>query len=146
MAIYRLQSMLERFAEDFLLLEVNHLFISSTLREEIWLLQKTDDADLLQRIIDMARNYGIDEVGADRNFETYSGGQKAIIACLLVMAVIDFHNIRNLRILMINVLESIGSENRRQLAADLQQLKTSHRIRVFTGSTEQLEQLDELDG
>jgi hypothetical protein len=144
MAIYQLQQMLDRYADDFLVLEINHLFISSTLREEIWLLQKTDDTDLLQRIIRMARNYGVDEIGADRNFETYSGGQKAMVACLLVMAAVDFHNIRNLRILLVNVLESISGENRRRLAADFRHLHASHRFRVFTAVAGQVAQLEEL--
>ena len=137
MAIYQLHSMLDRYAKNFLVLEINHLFISSTLREEIWLLQKKDDADLLGRIMEKSRNYGLEEIGADRNVETYSGGQKAIIACLLVMAAVDCRRIRNLRILLINVLESISTENRRQLTADFRQLKTAHRIRVFSGSAGQ---------
>jgi len=144
MAIYQLQSILDRYADDFLVLEINHLFVSSTLREEIWLLQKKDDEDLLRRIIHAARNYGLDEIGADRDFETYSGGQKAIVACLLVMAAVDRHDIRNLRILLINVLESISGGNRRLLTADLRQLKTSRRIRVFTGGSELVEQMEEL--
>ena len=145
MAIYQLHSMLDRYAKNFLVLEINHLFISSTLREEIWLLQKKDDADLLGRIMEKSRNYGLEEIGADRNVETYSGGQKAIIACLLVMAAVDFRRIRNLRILLVNVLESISTENRRQLTADFRQLKTAYRIRVFTAGSEQVEQIEELD-
>lgn len=144
MAIYQLQSMLDRYADDFLVLEINHLFVSSTLREEIWLLQKKDDAALLQRIIQNTRDYKLYEIGADRNFETYSGGQKAIVACLLVMAAVDFHGIRNLRILLINVLESISGENRRQLTAAFRQLMAANRIRVFTGGSEHVEQLEEL--
>ena len=141
MAIERLQSMLDRYAEEFLVLEINHLFVSSTLREEIWLLQRKDDAELLKRIIGRARNFHLTEIAADRNFETYSGGQKAIIACLLVMAAVDRRNIRNLRILLINVLESISGENRRQLIADFRQLRTTHRIRVYTGDLERLDEL-----
>ena len=145
MAIYQLQSMLDRYAEEFLVLEINHLFISSSLREEIWVLQKKDDPDLLGRIIEKGRDFGLEEIGADRNFETYSGGQKAIVACLLVMAAVASHNIRNLRILLINVLESISGENRRRLTADFRQMKISHHIRVFTGGTEKVEQIEELD-
>ena len=145
MAIYQLHSMLDRYAKDHLVLEINHLFISSTLREEIWLLQKKEDAHFLRRIMDKCQDYGLEEIGADRNFETYSGGQKAIVACLLVMAAVACHNIRNLRILLINVLESISGENRRQLTADFRQMKTSHHIRVFTGGSGQVEQIEELD-
>lgn len=144
MAIYQLQSMLDRYADDYLVLEINHLFVSSTLREEIWLLQKTEDADLLQQVIRRGRAYGLAEISADRNLETYSGGQKAIVACLLVMTAVACRNIRNLRILLINVLESISGETRRQLIEDFQQLTTSHRIRVFTGGGEQTGQIEEL--
>jgi hypothetical protein len=60
------------------------------------------------------------------------------------MAAVDFHGIRNLRILLINVLESISGENRRQLTAAFRQLMAANRIRVFTGGSEHVEQLEEL--
>ena len=133
--------MLDRYAKDFLVLEINHLFISSTLREEIWLLQKKEDAHFLRRIMDKCQDYGLEEIVADRNFETYSGGQKAIVACLLVMAAVEYHRIRDLCLLLVNVLESISGENRRKLSADFRHLKTSHRFRVFTGGREHPEEL-----
>ena len=141
MAFYRLESMLERYAQDFLVLEINHLFVSTTLREEIWLLQQTEDADILRQIISQARDFDLTEIDADRNLDTYSGGQQAIIACLLVMAAITDRRIHDLRLLLVNVMESISRENRRRLTAAFGQLKTANGIRIFTGDLETLEEL-----
>ena len=141
MAFYRLESMLERYAQDFLVLEINHLFVSTTLREEIWLLQQTEDADILRQIISQARQFDLTEIDADRNLDTYSGGQQAIIACLLVMAAITDRRIHDLRLLLVNVMESISRKNRRRLTAAFGQLKTANGIRIFTGDIETLEEL-----
>ena len=141
MAFYRLESMLERYAQDFLVLEINHLFVSTTLREEIWLLQQNEDADILRQIISQARDFDLTEIDADRNLDTYSGGQQAIIACLLVMAAITDRRIHGLQLLLVNVMESISRENRRRLTAAFGQLKTANGIRIFTGDLETLEEL-----
>ena len=141
MAIYQVGSILEEYADDFLVLEINHLFVSSTLREEIWLLRKRDDPDFLRHFLFKARDYNLSEIDGDRNFETYSGGQKAILACLVIMAAVGINGIRNLRILLINVLESISSENRRLLTAALRELQHTNDIQVFTGGPEQIEEL-----
>lgn len=141
MAIYQVKSMLDRYANDFLVLEVNQLFVATTLREEIWLLQQTEDADILRRIISQAQQFDLAEIDADRNLDTYSGGQQAIIACLLVMAAIADRRVHDLRLLLVNVLESISRQNRRQLTAAFRQLKTTNGIRIFTGDLEALEEL-----
>ena len=141
MAIYQLGPMLDQYAHDFLVLEINHLFISSTLREEIWLLRKREDPDFLRHVLFKARDYNLTEIDGDRNFETYSGGQKATLACLVVMAAVGIGDIRNLRILLINVLESISGENRRLLTAALRELQHTNDIRVFTGGPGQIEEL-----
>ncbi len=141
MAIYQLGSMLDTYADAYLVMEINHLFVSSTLREEIWLLQKKNDEDFLQQLVNKARAFHLNEVEGDRNFETYSGGQKAILACLLMMTAIAVRNIHNLRILLINVFESISEETRRKLSAEFQRLSGTNGIRVFTADREQLEEL-----
>ena len=141
MAIYQLKAMLDQYAEEFLVLEINHLFVSSSLREEVWLLQKKEDAAFLQHVIVKARSFDLNEINADRNFETYSGGQKAIVACLLVMAAIENNGLRDRRVLLINVLESISSANRRLLIAEFRRLNTANGIRVYAGGPGRIDEL-----
>ena len=141
MAIYLLGSMLDKYADAHLVLEINHLFVSSTLREEIWLLQKKNDEDFLQQLVNKARTFHLNEVEGDRNFETYSGGQKAILACLLMMTAITVRKIHNLRVVLINVFESISAETRRMLSAEFRRLRSTNGIRVFTADRDQLEEL-----
>ena len=143
MAIYQLKSLLDRYTADYLVLEFNHLFVSTTLREEIWLLQKKNDDDFLRDVLSRARDFDLPEIDADRNVETYSGGQKAMLACLLVLIAVSRHGIRNVRILLVNVLESISDAKRQQLITELQQLRSAVGIRVFTGDLDHLKELCE---
>ena len=141
MAIYLLGSMLDTYADAYLVMEINHLFVSSTLREEIWLLQKKNDDDFLQQLVNNAQAFNLNEVAGDRNFGTYSGGQKAILACLLMITAINVRNIHNLRILLINVFESISDETRRMLSAEFDRLRSTNGIRIFTTDRSQLREL-----
>ena len=88
MAIYDLDAILNRYGDGFLILEFNHLFISSSIREEVWLLQRRADPVLVENIMREAEEFSIYDVKADKDFDTYSGGQKAILGCLLTLAVI----------------------------------------------------------
>ncbi len=132
MAIYNLNALLDKYSDEFLILEFNHLFISSSIREEVWLLQRTNDSGLIDRIIRAAREFNIHEVSGSRDFETYSGGQKAILACLLTLAVIGDRNIQGLKLLLNNILDSISDKSRTQLIEKFEEVRSSHNIRLFT--------------
>ena len=108
MAIYNLDGLLDKYSGEFLILEFNHLFISSSIREEVWLLQRKNDSQLIDKIVQAAREFGIQEVSDDRDFETYSGGEKAILACLLALVLIDDRKIHGLKLLLNNVLDSVS--------------------------------------
>ena len=77
--------MLEQHGDQFLVMDFNHLFVASSIREEVWLLQRKNDSALIDRILEEAAAFNLREVDADRDFETYAGGQKAIIGCLLAL-------------------------------------------------------------
>ncbi|MBT8332612.1 MAG: hypothetical protein KJP06_09845, partial [Deltaproteobacteria bacterium] len=81
MRIYDLAGLLEQYGDQCLILEFNHLFVASSIREEVWLLQRKNDLALIDRILEKAATFDLLEVDADRDFETYSGGQKAILGC-----------------------------------------------------------------
>jgi hypothetical protein len=132
MAIYNLDGLLDKYSGEFLILEFNHLFISSSIREEIWLLQRKNDSPLIDKIVQAAREFSIEEVNDERDFETYSGGQKAILACLLILALIDNRKIHGLKLLLNNVLDSVSEENRSKLMQKFEEIQPTHNIRLFT--------------
>jgi hypothetical protein len=132
MAIYDLDGLLDKYSNEFLILEFNHLFISSSIREEVWLLRRKNDSPLIDEIVQAAREFSIQEVSDERDFETYSGGQKAILACLLTLALIDDRNIHGLNILLNNVLDSVSEENRSKLMQKFEKIRLTHNIRLFT--------------
>ena len=132
MAIYNLDGLLDQYNGEFLILEFNHLFISSSIREEVWLLQRKNDSPLIDKIVQAAREFSIQEVSDERDFETYSGGQKAILACLLTLALIDDRKIHGLNILLNNVLDSISEENRSKLMQKFEEIRLTHNTRLFT--------------
>ena len=132
MAIYNLDGLLKKYSEEFLILEFNHLFISSSIREEVWLLQRKNDSQLIDIILQAAREFGIHEVSDERDFETYSGGQKAILACLCTLALIVERKIHGLNLLLNNVLDSISEENRSKLVQKFEEIRPTHNIRLFT--------------
>ena len=132
MSIYDLNDVLSKYGDDYLILDFNHLFISSSIREEIWLLRRRNDTALMDKILQEAREFKIYEVSADRDFEAYSGGQKAILGCLLTLAVIREQKARGLKLLLNNILDSVSTENRSNLSGKLRQIHATHNMRLFT--------------
>ena len=141
MAIYNLDGLLDQYNGEFLILEFNHLFISSSIREEVWLLQRKDDSPLIDKIMQAAREFDIHDVSDDRDFETYSGGQKAIIACLLTLALISDRKICGLKILLNNILDSISEENRSKLIQKFKEICSTRDIKVFTEKDGQIQEI-----
>jgi len=131
MAIYDLDGLLKKYSDEFLILEFNHLFVSSSIREEVWLLQRKNDSPLIDKIIRAAREYDIHEVSGSRDFETYSGGQKAILACLLLLEVVGDRKTQDLKLLLNNILDSISAKNQAQLIKKFDEVRSSHNIRLF---------------
>jgi hypothetical protein len=132
MAIYDLDSILDKYSDGYVILDFNHLFISSSIREEVWLLQRKNDPALIDKIMDEAREFNIHEVNNDKDFETYSGGQKAIIGCLLTMAVIHAKKISGVKLLLNNILDSISEDNRLKLFHKFQEICETHKITLFS--------------
>jgi hypothetical protein len=132
MAIDNLSGVLSKYGDDYLILDFNHLFISASIREEIWLLQRKKDSALLANIMQEAREFNIYEVGADKDFETYSGGQKAILGCLITLAVIREQKVHGLKLLLNNILDSVSEKNRSALSGKFKQIYATHNLRLFT--------------
>jgi hypothetical protein len=141
MRIYNLASLLEQYGDQFFILEFNHLFVASSIREEVWLLQRKNDLALIDRIIQQAAGFNLLEVDADRDFETYSGGQKAILGCLLTLELIRARGIEGLNVLLSNILDSISDDNRVKLMQLFEKIHSSHHIRLFAQKSNQLQEI-----
>jgi hypothetical protein len=141
MAIYNLDAILNRYCDDFLILEFNHLFISSSIREEVWLLQRRADPALVEKIMRAAEEFGIYDVNPDKDFDTYSGGQKAILGCLLTLAVIRSQKIHGLKLLLNNVLDSLSDDNRLKLFSKFEEMRLTHDIRLYTNKKDRIQEI-----
>ena len=141
MAIYNLDAILKTYGETFLILDFNHLFISSSIREEIWLLQRTDDIAMVREIMHEAEEFGIHDAKGNKDFDTYSGGQKAILGCLLIIAVIRDRKINGLKLLLNNVLNSVSEDNRSKLFTKFRAIRSTHNVRLFTHKIDQIQEI-----
>ena len=131
MAVYGLKRLLKDYGDEYLLLDYNHLFVSDTIREEIWLFQRKNDIRLIAEIIDAAAEFGIPDADADRTFHTYSGGQQAILACLLVIAAIRTAKQQGVKLLLHNVIDSISQENRSILYERFQEIRETNSVDLY---------------
>jgi hypothetical protein len=129
--LYPLDQLLAEHGAEYLVLDFNHLFISSTLREEIWLLRQRDDPAIMDRVIAEAGEFGIGGVRAERELHAYSGGEQAILACLLILATVEAAGVQGCKLLLYGLLESLSVENRDRLLARLAQSHVTHGLRAF---------------
>ncbi len=141
MAIYNLDAILNRYGDGFLILEFNHLFISSSIREEVWLLQRRADPALVAEIMREAQEFSIYDVTADKDFDTYSGGQKAILGCLLTLALIRSQKIHGLKLLLNNVLNSLSDDNRLKLFSKFAEMRSTYDTRLFTDKKDRIQEI-----
>ena len=141
MAIYNLGAILNTYGGGYLILEFNHLFISSSIREEVWLLQRTDDDTMVNKIMQEAVEFDIHDVNGDKDFDTYSGGQKAILSCLLMIAVIRNRKIQDLKLLLNHVLDSLSEDNQKKLFAKFEAIRSAHNIRLFTDKKDTIQEI-----
>lgn len=141
MAIYNLGTILNTYGDGYLILEFNHLFISSSIREEVWLLQRKNDAEMVKKIIREAEEFDIYDAAADKDFDTYSGGQKAILGCLLIIAVIRNRKINDLKLLLNHVMDSVSADNKIKLSAKFEAIRSAHNIRLFTDRKDQIQEI-----
>lgn len=136
--IHDLRETLARRGDEFLVLDFNRLFVSSTLREEAWLLSQRDDPDLIQAVISSAAAFGISRVQPDRDLITYSGGEQAILAALLALITIRSKGLARRKVLLYNVLDSLSQGNRRRLIEMFAQDRESHQVALYANEGDQI--------
>lgn len=141
MAIYNLDAILKTYGDGYLILDFNHLFISSSIREEIWLLQRKDDDTMTKKIMHEAEEFDIHDAKGSKDFDTYSGGQKAILACLLIIAVIRNRKINGLKLLLSHVLDSVSDDNRLKLLTKFEAMRATYGTKLFAHKKDQIHEI-----
>jgi hypothetical protein len=100
---------LATFGNRVCLIDIHNLFVCTTLEDEILVLGGA--ASLFARIVDDARPFGlIPRPG--RKLHSYSGGEQAILCCLLLMHLLPP---TPRPILLVRVLETLSARNRKLL-------------------------------
>ena len=133
-----LKQILNRWGQSYLIVDVNCLFVAASLREEMWLYLRREDCDLLALVRRNAEEFNIRGVDPDRELATYSGGEQAILACLLIIALIRTLGIKELQLLLCGVLESISRENRQRLYRHFNLIAQTHTVSIFRMESNQI--------
>ena len=130
MAQPRSTLMQQELGRSYLLLDVNCLFVAASLREEVWLYSRRNDLPVLSRVCDEAGKFGIRGVDPDRELVSFSGGEQAILACLMVLGMIQVHDLKSRKLLLCGVLESLSRQNRNRLKRRFARADQDHGVAV----------------
>lgn len=130
MSLPSLNHTLARLGRSYLVVDIHCLFVAASLREEVWLYSQREESELLNEVCRLAETFRIRDVTPDRELVTYSGGEQAIIACLLIMTLIESFDLKQLQLLFCGVLESISHANRQLLYRYFRNIVTTHGIGI----------------
>jgi hypothetical protein len=100
----------------------------------------------VEEIMREAKEFGIYDMNEDKDFDTYSGGQKAILGCLLTLAVIRSQEIHGLKLLLNNVLDSLSDDNRSKLLTKFEEIQSTRHIRLFSSEKSHIQEIILKDG
>lgn len=100
-----------------------------------------DDTALANEVLEQAKGFGIVGAGGDRELSTYSGGEQALLACLLVIAVIKANGCRERKVLLHDVQGSLSQENWNKLLASFSAVHASHGLRLFVNEQDQVREV-----
>ena len=102
-------SALSLHGNEYCVIDTSNLFVGTTLEDELLLLGAGPGA--LGRVQSECAHFGLHPEPA-RRLASYSGGEQAIICCLLLMALLPE---TQQRILLVHVLETLSQRNREKL-------------------------------
>ena len=100
---------LARHGRDYCVVDTHNLFVGTTLEDEILLLGGPDE--ILDAIAADCADFGL-RLAPGRLLFSYSGGERVILCCLLLMHLLPA---RKVRILLVHALETLSGRNRELL-------------------------------
>ncbi len=122
---------IDKYSNDYLIIDFNNLFISSSIREEIYLL----DFDNRQSIIDSFNTFlqliNINFINIDRDLSTFSGGERSLIAFLLIICVIRIKKLNRVNILLIDIIQSLHENFKEKIIKVYQDICSTNKITLY---------------
>jgi len=109
-------SSIELYGDDYCVIDMHNLFVGTTADDELLLLGAAPGTD--RRLAEECSRFGV-QMDGGRKLASYSGGEQAMIGCLLMMLLLPQ---APLRILLVHVMETLSPRNREALALRFAQL------------------------
>lgn len=104
-----ISSAITNYGESYCVIDMHNLFVGTTLADEILILGGR--ASVLTEVSAACVRFGIG-VQSHRLLSSYSGGEQALICCLLLMRLLPD---KAVPILLVHVLETLSPGNRQRL-------------------------------
>lgn len=99
------------YGQDYCVIDTHNLFVGTTLEDEILLLGGR--SEMFDAMAGQCSDYGL-SLAPGRKLSSYSGGERIIICCLLLMHFLP----GDARILLVHALETLSPRNRARLLED----------------------------
>lgn len=113
-------NVLENWHQQYLVLDFDHAFLANTIAEELILYDVADSGKVKSKIATMFRNFKKDYEDS-RSVNELSGGEKAILVCIVYAVLIEIKN-KKANLLLCNILESLSQNNRDKLIKLLKEI------------------------
>lgn len=99
----------------FLTVGYSHEFISNKITDELILYNIWNYKELEKRIISEVKKIFSFNIGASRNINTLSGGQRSITFLVTLTYILKERNIDSLELKLNNIIESLSAESSRKI-------------------------------
>ncbi|HKK33605.1 MAG TPA: hypothetical protein VJ934_08605 [Desulfomicrobiaceae bacterium] len=133
----------QRHGDRFLIMDFDHLFTATTLRDEIWLLTRGKGDAVMDALQTGCTRFGLPHA-PERELDTFSGGERVILAVVLTCAVLDAFRPREPEILLVNILETLTPQNRERVLERFAETLVPLGGKTFTGIEPVAVQLDSI--
>lgn len=125
------KSYIDTYGKKYLIIDFNNLFISSTIREEIYLLSFEEKRAVIKLFNNEMQSIDISPIDIDRDLTNFSGGERAIISIILILCIIIVRQLNNVRILLIDILPSLSKSKKKMIQNAYRRYTGMYNINLF---------------
>jgi hypothetical protein len=125
------QDVYEKFSRSYLIIHFDSLFAATCLKDEAVLLVARNANRLLNEAKEILKKEFDIDMDAERDLETYSGGEQVIIACVSIFLSLKILHKCDCHVLLVNSLESLNTKKMRTLLACLNKIMDGINYAVF---------------
>jgi len=138
--VFIVNRILEKWQDEFLLLDFEHPFLADTIEEELILFGRQDFGEIVSLTTTMFAGFKTDFV-EKQSLQHLSGGERAALALIL------YFNLalslgKPVKILLYNILESLSQTNQTKLLDMLAELDNEHSISLYNLKNDKPEKLN----